>query len=85
MCARNKFEETHVFGAHAFSHAHQPCQCKCLDPNYKPPVTKPAACGAPDYKGDGQCDDNNNKASCDYDDGDCCGPDIGNSYCNEVL
>jgi len=57
--------------------------CKCLDPNYKPPVTKPADCGAPDYKGDGQCDDNNNKKSCDYDGGDCCGKDIGKTYCTE--
>ena len=35
-------------------------QCKCLDPNPKPP--KKAACGNKEYKGDGNCDDDNNNA-----------------------
>ena len=28
------------------------------------------------YKGDGICDDENNHCGCDYDGGDCCGPDV---------
>merc|ERR1711937_138471 len=55
-------------------------KCKCLDPNYKPP--KEPACGNPKYKGDGNCDDNNNKASCDYDGGDCC-KDTKKLYCTK--
>merc|ERR1712187_985086 len=31
----------------------------------------------------GECDDDNNRKSCNYDDGDCCGPDIGKSYCKQ--
>ena len=29
-------------------------------------------CGKPEFKGDGNCDDNNNNDACDYDGGDCC-------------
>merc|ERR1719199_1290966 len=39
--------------------------CKCLDPNPKAP--KAAACGQKEYKGDGNCDDDNNNAGCDFD------------------
>merc|ERR1712178_131209 len=46
------------------------CQeCKCLDPNSK---TCTGKCGSPKYKGDGNCDDNNNNCGCAYDGGDCC-------------
>ena len=34
-------------------------QCKCLDPKYKADNSCPGSCGAPAYKGDGNCDDNN--------------------------
>merc|ERR1712032_1262967 len=70
--------------------------CKCLDPNYKP------ACGLPNYnpnckgtctagaqyKGDGNCDDNNNNCGCGYDGGDCCaktakGGKVGRTYCTK--
>ena len=38
-----------------------------------------AACGAPHWKGDKFCDDENNTAGCGWDGGDCCG---GNTdYC----
>jgi hypothetical protein len=49
--------------------------CKCLDPDYKAP-----ACGAPAYKGDGNCDDENNNKGCAYDGGDCCGV-VKKTYC----
>ena len=42
-------------------------------------------CKEPKYKGDGLCDDPNNKADCDWDGGDCCSqyiPDW-NKYCFE--
>jgi len=49
-------------------------ECKCKDPkNLGEP---PASCGSPDYKGDGNCDDDNNNKACDYDGGDCCGKSV---------
>merc|ERR1712224_694361 len=60
-------------------------ECKCLDPNPKAP--KPPACGAEKYKGDGNCDDENNNAGCDFDGGDCCVKSLGGAvkkdYCKE--
>ena len=53
-------------------------QCKCLDPNHKP------KCGLPNYKGDGNCDDENNIKECDYDGGDCCQSPPKNAYCKQV-
>merc|ERR1739848_560137 len=45
-------------------------ECKCIDPkNLGEP---PASCGVFVYKGDGNCDDENNNKGCDYDGGDCC-------------
>merc|ERR1712151_245966 len=54
-------------------------KCACLDPNYKPGQ----GCGSPSYKGDGNCDDDNNKAGCSFDGGDCCGPSVKKQYCKE--
>merc|ERR1712151_317913 len=50
-------------------------ECKCKDPNYKPPK-----CGAPDFVGDGNCDDENNSKNCGWDKGDCCGV-VKKAYC----
>merc|ERR1712157_303169 len=46
-------------------------ECKCVDPDNQgaPP---PSTCGSPDYKGDGNCNDDNNNKGCGYDGGDCC-------------
>ena len=43
-------------------------QCKCVDPDNLGEST----CGTPEYKGDGNCDDDNNNEGCGYDGGDCC-------------
>merc|ERR1719263_1234668 len=60
-------------------------KCKCLDPNPKAP--KPPACGQEEYKGDGNCDDDNNNKGCEYDGGDCCAKSLGGpvkkAYCKE--
>jgi len=40
------------------------------------------SCSNPDYKGDGNCDDGNNNAGCDFDGGDCC-KDTQHKYCSE--
>ena len=49
-------------------------QCKCLDPKNQ---GKPAAsCGSAQYKGDGNCDDDNNNKGCDFDGGDCCAKSV---------
>merc|ERR1711981_1499236 len=45
--------------------------CACLDPNGKEDANCKGACGAANYKGDGNCDDNNNNCGCAYDGGDC--------------
>ena len=47
-------------------------------------VSCPGKCGAPQYKGDGNCDDNNNNCGCKFDGGDCCGADVVKTYCKEV-
>ena len=54
-----------------------------------PPTTTTAACGSPDYKKDGNCDDDNNNAGCEYDGGDCCpksveGGEVKKKYCKKV-
>ena len=73
-------------------------QCECKDPNYKPKSTttlttttaKPTttttrpACGYPNYRGDTNCDDSNNRKSCNWDDGDCCGTSVKKSFCTKV-
>ena len=50
-------------------------QCKCLDPNNQGDA-EPAGCEKPQYQGDGNCDDINNVAGCDYDGGDCCAKSV---------
>ena len=32
--------------------------------------------------GDGMCDDANNYADCEFDEGDCCGPNVNKTYCH---
>ena len=39
-------------------------------------TTSSEGCGSPQWKGDGYCNDENNNAKCDYDDGDCCGENV---------
>ena len=46
-------------------------------------------CGSLKYKGDGNCDDENNNKGCEYDGGDCCyksveGGVVKKDYCEEV-
>ena len=59
---------------------------KPTKPTKKPPAK---ACGEPDYKGDGNCDDDNNNKGCAYDGGDCCyktvkGGKVKKDYCKQV-
>jgi len=64
-------------------------ECKCQDPNYKPPSGDcKGKCGAPKYEGDGVCDDNNNNCGCRFDGGDCCaktakGGQVNKAYCKQ--
>jgi hypothetical protein len=60
-------------------------QCKCIDPKNQGKPT----CGSPKYKGDGNCDDNNNNKGCGWDGGDCCvasvkGGKVKKDYCKAV-
>ena len=66
------------------------CCATCKKMN-KPKKTtpKPKACGSPEYKGDGNCDDDNNHKGCGYDGGDCCagsvkGGKVKKNYCKVV-
>ena len=63
-------------------------QCKCLDPKNQGKPVKPT-CGVAQYKGDGNCDDDNNNKGCEFDGGDCCdksvkGGKVKKDYCKEV-
>ena len=37
----------------------------------------------PNWIGDSYCDDETNNDGCDFDGGDCCGPDVKTAYCTE--
>ena len=58
----------------------------------KPKKTTPKpkkTCGSSHYKGDGNCDDENNNAGCAYDGGDCCPKTVADgkvktAYCEKV-
>ena len=63
-------------------------QCECIDPDNQ---GKPTAqtCGLPQYKGDSNCDDENNNKGCEFDGGDCCpktvdGGEVSKNYCSKV-
>ena len=42
-------------------------------------------CEKPQWIGDGYCDDKNNYAQCDYDAGDCCGPNVNTLFCSSCI
>merc|ERR1712232_1187472 len=61
--------------------------CKCFDPAVIGSTCE-GKCGSPNYKGDGNCDDDNNNCGCEYDGGDCCaktveGGTVKKDYCNK--
>merc|ERR1711988_1419089 len=63
-------------------------ECKCKDPNYKEDKNCKGACGLSQYKGDGNCDDENNNCGCEFDGGDCCagsvkGGKVKTAYCKQ--
>ena len=39
-------------------------------------TTNSRGCSDPEYVGDDYCDDGNNNQECNYDGGDCCGPNV---------
>ena len=64
-----------------------PLQCKCVDPDNQ--GKGKLTCASPQYKGDGNCDDENNNKGCAYDGGDCCaktvkGGLVKKNYCKKV-
>ena len=52
----------------------------CLEPE----GTTTPSCNQ-DWIGDAYCDDINNNVVCNFDDGDCCGPNVNTQYCTECL
>jgi len=55
--------------------------CECRDPEGE---VAHSGCVTPQYQGDAHCDDGNNKASCGWDGGDCCG-EVSTKYCDDCL
>ena len=62
--------------------------CECKQPVTTQPVTtvvvttpSQQGCQVPSWVEDGYCDDENNFADCDFDGGDCCGPNVNTFYC----
>ena len=54
--------------------------CQNID---HPKTPSSDGCGAPDYATDGDCDDENNNAACNFDDGACCGDNVSTEYCTD--
>ena len=50
-------------------------------PTPSPPTT--GGCGAPEWATDAACDDENNNAGCNWDDGACCGDDVDKTFCTK--
>ena len=50
-------------------------KCKCLDPKNQPKLEAGQTCDN-NKKADFHCDPDNNHANCDFDGGDCCGPNV---------
>merc|ERR1711939_616410 len=62
------------------------CECKdCTKKKAKSCPGKAKGCSLPKYKGDGNCDDENNNCRCNWDGGDCCSKTVGGAvktkYC----
>merc|ERR1711962_1102024 len=57
--------------------------CTCLDPAAKKLDNE--GCSKPEYAGDIHCDDGNNNADCNWDNGACCNTTVEgwNSYCSD--
>ena len=48
-------------------------------------TTEPATCPFPWLNGNGKCDDDNNIAACNYDDGDCCLECVVKTDCTDCI
>ena len=46
-------------------------------------TTASSGCTRSDWQADNYCDDINNNAECNYDGGDCCGPNVDTTYCDD--
>ena len=55
--------------------------CQCLDHRELTDYGLDSGCND-EWRGDGYCDDCNNFAAYNYDDGDCCGENVNIDYCN---
>lgn len=60
--------------------------CDCLDPLYSDWYNcTTGGCENSNWQGDAYCDDGNNNCGCNWDGGDCCGPDHYYDYCDACL
>ena len=56
--------------------------CECMDPYYIQIEIEQTSVCQYSWQGDGYCDDVNNLAECNYDNGDCCGDNVNMMYCS---
>ena len=54
-------------------------------PSMNPTDTGICTSNMAQWIGDGTCDDQNNHLQCNYDGGDCCGPNVNTDYCSQCL
>merc|ERR1712048_254120 len=59
------------------------CKCKDCKADVKDCPKKNGKCGSPNWKGDKNCDDENNNCGCGWDGGDCCGKKNNYKYCKK--
>ena len=64
-------------------------ECICYESSFSSSGTTstPSSCESPlvNFVGDGSCDDENNNEGCQFDGGDCCGPNVLTDYCTECI
>ena len=66
------------------------CQCLELEGGGSGGTTTPSGTSTsgscnPGWSGDNYCDDSNNNLNCNFDGGDCCGPNVNTLWCTECL
>merc|ERR1712054_66368 len=83
-CGHKELKTTTKPGVKETDHQYGYCQkCECLDPSIS--NTCDGKCEVFKWRGDGNCDDQNNNCGCGWDGGDCCGTtkDYDYLYCTE--
>jgi len=78
LCSGTDIDDPNSPGNCCFKDKNIPNGCLCNGNSTDDPKKR---CFDLDWKGDGICDDQNNHAGCNFDGGDCCGPDADTDLC----